>query len=229
MIHYYFVNIAQREFIQGDNYSMNIKINIFKNIIGHTKTILNHKKLVRELCFKAGLYRQGIMHDWSKYSPLEFWTGVIYYQDGKRSPNAAEKEKYGFSKAWLHHKGRNKHHFEYWIDFDSNDFTKLIGMEMDLRYVIEMFCDRVAASKNYYPDSYNDGLPLQYYNAHKKYYVMNEKTADLLFKLLSMLEKKGEEETFRYIRFLLGKNHSITLGSRRKNGGSDEKLKKIYF
>ena len=59
------------------------------------------------------------MHDLSKYSREEFWTGVRYYQ-GNRSPNAAERETVGFSKAWLHHKGRNKHHYEYWIDVSVN-------------------------------------------------------------------------------------------------------------
>ena len=56
-------------------------------------------------CFAVGLYRQGLLHDLSKYSWEEFATGVKYYQ-GNRSPNAAEKEEKGYSAAWLHHKGR---------------------------------------------------------------------------------------------------------------------------
>ena len=82
----------------------------------HFKTITGHKILVMKNCFRVGLFRQGLMHDLSKYSPVEFGTGVKYYQ-GDRSPNAAEREEKGYSEAWLHHKGRNKHHFEYWIDF----------------------------------------------------------------------------------------------------------------
>ena len=85
------------------------------NVWRHFCTITKHRNLVRKHCFKIGLYRQGLTHDLSKYSPEEFWTGVRFYQ-GNRSPNAAEREVLGFSKAWLHHKGRNKHHFEYWID-----------------------------------------------------------------------------------------------------------------
>ena len=84
------------------------------NMIKHFCTITRHRLLVCKHCFKLGLYWQGLTHDLSKYSPEEFWTGVRYYQ-GDRSPNAAEREVIGFSKAWLHHKGRNKHHFEYWI------------------------------------------------------------------------------------------------------------------
>ena len=86
----------------------------------HLKTINHHKRLVMELCFKAGLYRQGLMHDLSKYTPVEFLVGARYYQ-GHRSPNAAEREIKGYSSAWLHHKGRNKHHLEYWIDYSLDD------------------------------------------------------------------------------------------------------------
>lgn len=86
------------------------------NIWRHLVTITEHKCLVMKHCFMVGLYRQGILHDLSKYTPSEFWTGVRYYQ-GDRSPNAVERELLGYSAAWLHHKGRNKHHFEYWMDF----------------------------------------------------------------------------------------------------------------
>ena len=81
------------------------------NIIGHFKTITRHKILVAKGCFKLGLYYQGIMHDMSKYSPTEFIPGVLYYQ-GTASPNNQERLKNGVSKAWLHHKGRNKHHLD---------------------------------------------------------------------------------------------------------------------
>lgn len=72
----------------------------------------------------------------SKYSWEEFRIGVKYYQ-GDRSPNAAEKEEKGYSVAWLHHKGRNKHHFEYWIDFAPDKSAGLIGYEMPLKYLVE--------------------------------------------------------------------------------------------
>ena len=82
----------------------------------HFRTITHHKILVMKGCFKLGLYRQGLLHDMSKYSPTEFLVGCRYYQ-GTRSPNNAEREAKGYSSAWLHHKGRNKHHYEYWIDY----------------------------------------------------------------------------------------------------------------
>ncbi len=82
----------------------------------HLRTINHHKLLVMKHCFKVGLYKQGLLHDLSKYSPTEFLVGCKYYQ-GTRSPNNAEREATGYSQAWLHHKGRNKHHYEYWIDY----------------------------------------------------------------------------------------------------------------
>lgn len=165
----------------------------------HFNTVIHHKYLVMIHCFKCGLYRQGIMHDMSKFSPVEFFAGVKYYQ-GFRSPNAAQKEKYGYSTAWLHHKGRNKHHFEYWIDFGMGPEYKLIGNPMPRKYVVEMFCDRIAASKVYLGKNYKDVSPLEYYEKGKHYYVMHEETAALLEKLLCMLAQKGEKETFSYIK-----------------------------
>ena len=86
------------------------------NIKGHFETITRHKLLVMKYCFACGLYEQGLAHDLSKYSPTEFIPGCIYYQ-GDHSPNEAERLARGYSSAWLHHKGRNKHHLEYWIDY----------------------------------------------------------------------------------------------------------------
>lgn len=183
-------------------------MSLWNNFWGHLATILHHKKLVRRHCFKAGLYKQGIMHDWSKYSPVEFFIGVKYYQGGKRSPNFGEKEDHGYSSAWLHHKGRNRHHFEYWIDYSMNPQDGLQGMPMPTRYVIEMFCDRVAASKNYNRNTYDDTFPLAYYKKNKEHYVLHPDTKELLEKLLTMLAQKGEDETFSYIRTEINWKHS---------------------
>ena len=106
----------------------------------HFKTINHHRYLVCCGCFKIGLYWQGLTHDLSKYSPAEFGVGARYWQ-GYRSPNNAEREAIGYSSAWLHHKGRNKHHYEYWIDYSLNTGEILAGSRMPERYVVEMFID----------------------------------------------------------------------------------------
>ena len=163
------------------------------------KTITNHKLLVMKYCFKIGLYKQGILHDLSKYSWVEFSAGAKYYQ-GFRSPNYAQKVEEGYSSAWLHHKGRNKHHFEYWIDYtlDPNDGLK--GMRMPLKYVVEMFIDRMCASKNYQKDKYTDRSALEYYNTGKEYYLMHDESRRELEFLLNMLAEDGEEKTLSYIK-----------------------------
>ena len=167
----------------------------------HFKTITHHRHLVREHCFRLGLYWQGLTHDLSKYSPQEFWRGVKYYQ-GDRSPNDAERRENGVSLAWLHHKGRNRHHFEYWIDVDPVE--KIYKpVKMPLNFLVEMFCDRVAASKIYRGEKYRDSDPLDYFLNRKPTRSIHPETSELLEKLLRMLAEKGEDETFRYIRALL--------------------------
>ena len=69
----------------------------------HLRTIQHHRRLVRQHCFQIGLYRQGLMHDLSKYSPVEFRVGAKYFQ-GTQSPNNIERREKGYSSAWLHHK-----------------------------------------------------------------------------------------------------------------------------
>lgn len=177
------------------------EMNWLERFKGHLSTINHHKIMVMKYCFRAGLYKQGFLHDLSKYAPSEFIPGVRYYQ-GYRSPNNAQREAEGCSTAWLHHKGRNKHHYEYWIDYPSQetDSKKLAGMKMPEKYVVEMFCDRIAASRTYNKEKYTDKDPLNYYLRGKGHYVMHPDTERLLYRLLLMLAQHGEEYTFRYIR-----------------------------
>lgn len=166
----------------------------------HLLTINHHRKLVREHCFRVGLYKQGMMHDLSKYNPIEFAVGAKYFQ-GFQSPNNAERKDRGYSSAWLHHKGRNKHHLEYWIDYSMGEESPMTGMKMPVEYVVEMFCDRMAASKTYLGDQYTDDAPLAYYEKSKTHYLMHDETRALLEEMLHMLAEQGEDATFRYIRY----------------------------
>ena len=169
------------------------------HILGHFKTITKHKILVAKGCFKVGLYCQGIMHDMSKYSPTEFIPGAKYYQ-GNQSPNNIERRKYGISRAWLHHKGRNKHHYEYWMDYSTRPEDGICGMKMPDRYIYEMFLDRIAASKTYQKDKYTDCSPLEYYEKGNSEQFLHPYTKKVLEKLLHMLAEKGEKRTFVYLK-----------------------------
>lgn len=165
----------------------------------HFCTITHHKILVMKGCFAVGLYAQGLLHDMSKYGFTEFRVGAKYFQ-GNRSPNNAEREDIGYSSSWLHHKGRNKHHFEYWIDYATGIEGSLEGMKMPDKYIVEMFMDRIAASKVYQKDKYTDRSPLEYYNRSKHRIILHEHTRELLELMLQMLAEKGEKQTFAYVK-----------------------------
>lgn len=167
---------------------------------GHFKTITKHRHLVMRYCFQVGLYGRGLLHDLSKYSWAEFHVGVQYYQGGKCSPNAIERRDVGYSVAWMHHKGRNKHHFEYWTDLNLD--TRQYGpVPMPTKYLVEMCMDRIAACKVYQGERYHDGSALEYLEqrSHDSC-LMHPDTYAKIHYLLTMLRDKGEKETFRFIR-----------------------------
>ena len=171
------------------------------NLLGHFSTITRHRHQVIRHCFQAGIGWQGLRHDLSKYSPSEFLAGAKYYQ-GTRSPNEVEREKYGYSAAWLHHKGRNRHHFEYWNDY--NPETKTVQpVKMPLRYVAEMFCDRLAASKIYQGKNYTADHPLEYFLRGKPRRSIHPQTSDLLEEWLTMVKEQGEEAAFARVRAMI--------------------------
>ena len=170
------------------------------NTFQHFRTIRAHRSHVRRACFAMGLYRQGLLHDLSKYAPIEFRAGRLYYQ-GDRSPNNREREVEGLSNAWLHHKGRNRHHFEYWIDYRLNDERIIGGTKIPKIYIAEMIADRIAASKVYLKEGYSDTAAFIYLekSAERLWFVQPE-VIDQLRYLLGMVAVKGEAETFSYIR-----------------------------
>ena len=169
------------------------------SFFGHLNTVLSHKRLVFYHARKIGIPYRGFLHDMSKFSPTEFFSGVKYYAQGKRSPNEIQREKHGYSSAWLHHKGVNKHHFEYWTDYNPKQRC-VMPVKMPFVYVLEMFCDRVAASKVYQGKNYTDSHPAEYFLGGKEKRVIHPDTSDCLEALLVMLKDKGEKETFCYIR-----------------------------
>ena len=164
----------------------------------HFKTITHHRWLVRRGCFQVGLYWQGLTHDLSKYSPTEFMVGAKLWS-GKRSPNSAEREEKGYSEAWMHQKGRNRHHNEYWTDL-----SRLTGqyesVPMPRRFLAEMVMDRIAACKVYQGKDYSDRSALEYFMKSRERILMHPQTRQELEFLLTMLAQEGEAPTFRYIK-----------------------------
>lgn len=170
--------------------------NMLKNAIKHFILITKHKWLVGKLCIKAGQPFRGLMHDWSKYSIIEFWESVRYY-DGTRSPIKGCLEQKRYSEAWLHHKGRNKHHYEYWYDPKAPEKTPVIPYP----YAIEMVCDRVAAGIVYEGKNFKQDEPLRFLEKEQKDGAIspfiNEKTEKFLMKVFTQMSENGIEETLK--------------------------------
>ena len=164
----------------------------------HFKTITRHRWLVRGGCFRVGLYWQGLTHDLSKYSFTEFRSGAIYFQ-GTRSPNTAEREDKGFSEAWMHHKGRNRHHYEYWTDM-SRETGRYESVPVPRKYLVEMVMDRRAACMVYEGKNYTPASALNYLNRSLEKKLMHPQTVQELTYILTMLRDEGEERTFEYLR-----------------------------
>ena len=163
---------------------------------GHLRTITEHKFRVTRLCFQMGLIRQGLLHDLSKYTPVEFVPGVRYYQ-GYRSPIDAEKEDRGYSAGWLHHKGHNRHHWEYWLDKKDG---RLVCLRIPSRFVAEMVCDRIAACQTYQKEKYTDASALNYYLQGTDRHYLHPETAAQLESYLTWVRDEGIDRAFARIR-----------------------------
>ena len=155
-------------------------------VYGHFKTITTHKVKVMKLCFKCGLYKQGLLHDLSKYSPTEFWEGVKYF-NGKHSPITDAKKDKGYSQAWLHHKGRNKHHTDYWVDLSAPDKTPIIPYQ----YVAEMLCDKLAAGMVYKGKDWTKEYELDYWLNERDKTLVNDQVEALITEFLTQVSKDG--------------------------------------
>ena len=171
-------------------------MNKWQRFWGHLRTVQKHRKMVRKLCFKCGLYWQGLTHDLSKYSHTEFWNGVKYFT-GTASPHVGERKAKGYSDAWLHHHNRNKHHAEYWVDIKDG---KSIPISIPLKYLAEMICDRIAASKTYLGDKYTDSAPFDYYMSHRDENPFNLDTRFRLEHLLQNIKLSGLDVVLENIK-----------------------------
>lgn len=167
----------------------------------HLRTITRHHNEVFRLCRRAGIFWRGFWHDFSKLSPTEFFSGARYYTDGTHSPTVEERRERGYSAAWMHHMGRNRHHFEYWVDYQKGQ--GLLPVEMPPVFFCEMVCDRIAASKIYHKENYTDSTALEYYNSQKAKYFIHPSTAAHLEYVLTLLAERGEDALFEYLSLMV--------------------------
>ena len=161
---------------------------MLKGIWNHFKTVCKHKRAVYKQCKACGIWWQGVIHDLSKFSPTELITSGKYFQ-GYRSPIDAEKEEFGYSTVWLHHKGRNKHHWEYWTDF-APDGT-IIPAKIPAKYVIEMFCDWIGAGQVYIGKSWTEEDLIKHFNKMRPGRHFHPETEKLVLHLLNIIKYCG--------------------------------------
>ena len=135
--------------------------------------VLKHKYYVFIECCKLGIPLLGIIHDWSKLRPSEFFPYANHFfgpgsngmqtgrdKSGCYDPWNLEDIKFKFA-LFLHLK-RNKHHWQWWILSSTNE-EKL--MEMPDKYFKEMLADWKAAARRSPDKSLEDTLDY----AFKKY------------------------------------------------------------
>ncbi len=163
---------------------------MIKNLFMHLHTVNKHRWYVFKLSIRAGIPFRGLIHDLSKYSPSEFIESVKYF-DGKVSPIKKSKMDNGYSKAWLHHKGRNKHHFEYWYDFNSPISVPVIPF----KYFCELICDNIAASMTYSGKDYKPENNLRYFNNRKDLKYINEDIKKAIQDVYRQLIDNGLKKT----------------------------------
>lgn len=161
----------------------------------HLHRVLIHKWYVFQNCCYAGIPWRGLIHDLSKFSYVEFSEGVIFYDD-KLSPYDNIKKKGGYSYGRLHHKGRNKHHWEYWVDIKDN---QLLAYKMPYKYMVEMLCDWLGAERAY-RGVQSMQAELDYWNAHKDITVMHPETKQMITVLLELRAESNNFVFYRCIR-----------------------------
>lgn len=164
--------------------------NIVKNIFKHSALVARHKYWVFKLSLRLGIPFRGLIHDLSKYSITEFAESIKYYT-GKKSPISLAKEENGYSKAWLHHKGRNKHHIEYWLDLTSKDVAPVIPY----KYVAEMVCDKLAASIVYNGKNWTNSSEFEYWEKEKTKTIINPKNERFFTEVFKQVKENGIEKT----------------------------------
>ena len=164
----------------------------------HLRTVAKHRWVVLQQRARCGYFWQGLTHDLSKLSRAEFVSSARYFQ-GDRSPIEAEKAAQGYSAAWLHHKGRNPHHWEYWTDFDEGD-GHVIANKIPYRYVVEMVCDWIGAGMVYSQDKWTQSEPLAYYDKVRKGRHFHEETELLLRFFLEVIKDYGLDKFYEVAR-----------------------------
>lgn len=164
--------------------------NILKGIVKHLILVTKHKWLVFKFSIKLGIPIRGFFHDISKFSFTEFFESAKYY-NGKQSAIILCRNDKGYSSAWLHHKGRNKHHEQYWVDL----YAKEAAAVIPYKYVLEMICDKLSASMTYNGKNWTTSSEYDYWQIEKTKIIVNPKTEHFFTEVFTQIKDNGLEKT----------------------------------
>ena len=169
-----------------------MKKNMFTKIIKHFILVTKHRWLVFKLSLKVGIPFRGLIHDLSKFTFEEFFESAKYY-DGKVTPIMLCKQDKGYSIAWLHHKGRNKHHDTYWVDLSAPQVASVIPY----KYLIEMVCDKLSANITYNGKAWTNSSEYEYWQVEKtkEFMIMNPKCEHFLTEVFTQVKDNGIDKT----------------------------------
>ena len=157
-------------------------------IFKHLRVVMKHKFLVFCNACKMGIPWTGLIHDTSKFTPTEFLLSAKYYK-GDDSPTIKEREFHdGFSHICVHHTGRNKHHWQYWIDYNGKN---MVINRIPYKHSVEYVCDIIAASKVYHPKNFKYEVVYEYFTKHMQYYVMHPATKEFIVWCVNEVIEKG--------------------------------------
>lgn len=124
----------------------------------------------------------GMNHDQSKTEPDEYDAYDAYFYGGNRSYKVCQE----FKLAWLRHIHRNPHHWQYWVLHNDDPGEGMVIMDMPYNYILEMICDWWAFSWN----KGNLNEIFSWYDDHKDYMKLSDKTRTTVEAVLELLEEK---------------------------------------
>lgn len=157
-----------------------------KNFFRHLHVVNKHRFLVFIHCCKLGIWYRGLFHDLSKYNPKEFFRSVKYF-NGSYSPIINERrDNLLYSKVFIHHTRRNKHHFEYYIDEYRGD---IVLSKMPYKILLEYVADTISASKTYNGKNFKNYMPKKYYEVVSQRILMHSMNIEFVKVLLDEYSK----------------------------------------
>jgi len=126
---------------------------MIKSCLRYFWYVVRHRWFVFLECRKLGIPWLGIIHDWSKFLPSEFFPYARHFY-GSGAKQVRDKTGYYkptdtgdkvFDLAWFFHQKRNKHHWQWWVMPENTSGMKILPMPD--RYRKEMFADWKGAGR----------------------------------------------------------------------------------